>query len=214
MYREMKLTSKDIEAQLARMKYTGGNKKKDTKVEKAKLPPFILAFYKLVFEFQKIPSVKLLINYYKKKYLIVTNNNELLCKYDDQEYILDKKGLEGRILRSYPSLIRDFHFFLKCSESNKFKNVIYSMSKDFFDGYDLQLEYKSKKFFICLFANTKRANFYNGKKSLRHYKNDNHKLIVLDIDLNEKAKIISDFYLYSDEHLNFLVNKIEEETKA
>jgi hypothetical protein len=28
MYREMKLTSKDIEAQLARMKYTGGNKKK------------------------------------------------------------------------------------------------------------------------------------------------------------------------------------------
>ncbi|MDX9697570.1 MAG: hypothetical protein RBT49_17390 [Bacteroidales bacterium] len=211
--KKINITSLELENQLKNEVYSGQNRVITEEVENMKLPPFILAFYKLVFELLRIPSEIEIIEYYKKNYLTKNNDKKTYsCNYQGNTYIIENDALEGRLLRTYPSLIRDFHFYLKCKESKLFDDVKYSLHQDYFDGIDLMLKYNEKEFHISLFVKTKRAKSFKIKKYNRHdYSNANE--LTLEVDLTSNSKKVSNFYLYSDSVLNEIVEKIKNETK-
>ncbi len=210
--KEINLTSAEIEKQLSCIIYTGENRKKSDVVERAKLPPFILAFYELLFERNKVPSEVELTEYYERKYLERVDENYFKCTFEGKEIIIDKEGLEGRLLRTYPSLIRDFHFYLKCTEFGEFEEVKYSLNQDYFKGIDLELKYKGRTFGTRLSVNSERANEFKDRKNQRH----NYILysgIIIVIYLKRGSKMISNFSLYSDENLEQLLFKIKDSIK-
>ena len=51
-------------------------------------------------------------------------------------------ALKARILRTYPSLLRDFHFYLMLKECNSFDKVTYSCADDI-KGTDITIVHKS-----------------------------------------------------------------------
>ena len=56
-------------------------------------------------------------------------------------------ALKARILRTYPSLLRDFHFYLMLKECNSFDKVTYSCADDI-KGTDITIVHKSKKYVV------------------------------------------------------------------
>ena len=210
--KEMEITSRIIEKQLSKVKYSGQNRKLSSEVEKARLPPFALAFYKLVFEFGKIPTEKELTDYYQAKYFTPKDDKNLKCFYGGKSITIDKEGLEGRLMRTYPSLIRDFHFYLKCTECKLFDEVTYSLSSDYFEGIDLCIKYKEETFSVSMFIDSQRAKLYKEKKYKRHNYSDKNEIILV-IDLKKSSNRVSNFSLYSDEILIELISKIKDANK-
>ncbi|HKL40851.1 MAG TPA: hypothetical protein VJ894_09230, partial [Cryomorphaceae bacterium] len=149
----------------------------DKKVEKAKLPPFALAFYYHLFSRRCIPTEEELYHRYLSFSGKPMNEEELLI--DDEAYSVE--GVKARLLRTYPSLIRDFHLYLLLCESGKFENVTYSLSQDYYRGLDLCVYLSGKAFHLSLFIKTKRASLFKKRKVFRHdYKNVTEIELALD----------------------------------
>src|SRR5688572_22442478 len=85
---------------------------KSDNVESARLPPFALLFYRHVINHNKVPSAEIFLQevlsaYFEQKDVYFFNR---IDGYDkSQPY--ESQSLKGRIYRTYPSLIRDFHFY-------------------------------------------------------------------------------------------------------
>ncbi len=169
---------------------------KDDTVENTQFPPIIFAFYAFVFYKQKIPTPEELVDSY-----FSTNEKEIaICKdsiiFRGKEY--KKKALIGRILRTYPSLIRDFHFYLLLVRENCFDKVIYSCKTDI-EGKDIIVKHKGKEYQISLFVKTRRSNFFKDIKNKFRHKYSNEIKIPLELENREKT---GDFYLYSKRHID------------
>lgn len=207
------LTSSDIENQVLNFNYSGEKLVKDELVEKSKIPPFITIFYKYIFENNSIPTEDLFFDYYINSYYnsIEDISKCILKQHLQKNYsslIFNKNGIKARLLRSYPSLIRDFHFYLMCSESKLFEKVVYSLNTDYFDGYDLIINYNNFKFAVSLYIETNRGNYYKYKKQYRHEYN-RYKEIILKINKNE-CKQIGRFYFYTNDHVHKLLRIIKD----
>lgn len=189
------LNSKSLEKQLKEIKYTGAGRSRNTNIENSLLPPFIVSFFSYVFENDYIPNEEDFCNRYLQN---IENKSKI-----------EIEGIKNRLLRSYPSIIRDFHFYLKCEESDIFDKVYYSLKEDYFEGLDLSIVYKEARFGVALHVNTKRANSFKEKKYSRHDYQDK-KEIKLIIDLKNEGKKISNFILYPDSYLYILKSKMDE----
>ena len=204
------ITSSKIEKIISKYSYSGEKLIKDELVENSKLPPFITIFYKFIFEKDNIPTEEELFNYYLISYYDTINDKECIIKkslsdiYCNQT--LNINGIKARLLRSYPSFIRDFHFYCLCSESNLFSKVVYSLNTDYFDGYDLLIDYKGNRYAVSLFIETNRGNYYKYRKQNRH-KYDQYKEIILKINKSE-CKNVGRFYLYTPEHVKNLLDSL------
>jgi hypothetical protein len=176
-------------------------------IENAGFPPFNLVFYRHIINNNSLPDTNQFINQCLAAYFTVDNE---VCRIKIKDYdnhtIHDLLSLKGRISRTYPSLIRDFHFYLLCSESEKFQKVEFSLRSDFFDGYDLKVTQNDKIFFVSLHIATKRGNYFKQRKYERHSYTDNE--IVLRLDLNTMEKI-NDIFLTGNKTLNQLISEIE-----
>ncbi|MGM1055724.1 MAG: hypothetical protein ACQEWG_07565 [Bacteroidota bacterium] len=207
--KEINLTSLDVEEQLKLIKYSGQGRVKSETTENNKFPPFALIFFKLLFRNQRIPEEKELIDFYQECFFTKNDSGEKFCSYKGKSFKVDIEAFVGRLLRTYPSLIRDYHFFLKCTESNYFDKVVYSLKQDYFEGIDITVTSEEIVKHVSLHTKTNRGKFYKDKKNTRHnYKNKNE--IIIEIDL-QKSKKVSDFNLYPDESLGELIQKVEEE---
>lgn len=118
-----------------------------------------------------------------------------------------KAGVEGRIYRTYPSLIRVYHFFLSCQEMNRFDDVFYSFRRDQ-DGVDTVIKYKGQNFAIALFVDTPRSRSYKKKKYNRHKALDIPEICVM-INPFDKSTYVGDYALYQDYHLYNMVKEME-----
>lgn len=208
--KEITLTSIEVENQLEHIKYTGQGRKKNSITENQVFPPFALAFFKLLFKYNKIPNENELLEFYAETFFQETSGGDFSCDYQNRHFLVDIESFKGRILRSYPSLIRDYHFFLKCTESKYFDKVIYSLKDDYYEGIDITIFANHIKKHISLHVKTTGGKYYKVKKESRHNYYEKNE-IVLEMDLNHNSKKISDFYLYPDETIDILINKVEEE---
>ena len=211
--KEINLTASDIEEQLKEINYTGQGRANSQTTENLRFPPFALAFYNLLFRNQRIPEEQELIRFYSECFFSRNKAGETFCRFEGRTFKVDLESFKGRLLRTYPSLIRDYHFFLKCNESNYFDRVAYSLKKDYFEGIDITVFSGKIEKHVSLHTKTRRGNSYKNKKYGRHdYSSKNE--IVLELDFKKESKKVSDFYLYPDQAVNELIQKVEEEKAA
>jgi hypothetical protein len=200
--RKAKFFTIDLENQILNLTYSGTGLPKQENVESAFLPPFIQVFYYLFFKELTIPTEKKFFDTYLE-WLGGNNNGKII--YEHKEY--DAVGVENRLKRTYPSLIRDLHFLYLVEESKKFDHIEYSMEIDYYNGLDLKVIYRNSEYFISLFIDTTRGRYYKYKKTTRHDFSEIEE-IVFNVDFASLNKI-GDFYLLNFEHVNLLEEMIK-----
>lgn len=204
--KEFSLTVSKVEEFLIKQKYTGQNRKKDPAVENLLLPPISLTFYHCVYEDGQIPSEMRLIEAYldQEEFFSYTANKMVEVSYGGRRSLVLLESLIARILRTYPSLVRDLHFYLMAHESGLFSAVRYSVGADYKQGVDIKVKYNEHWYNIGLYVSTKRSLFYKGKKFFRHNPVD---IINFELYPNE-AHMVGDFMLYSRDHISRLLSLI------
>ena len=168
---------------------------KDYNVENTQFPPIIYAFYSYIFNRNKIPSPEEVINNYFELYAeqFIVESEEV--KYNNKKY--KKRALIARILRTYPSLIRDFHFYLLLVNEKCFDKVIYSCKTDI-EGKDIIIKHKDYEYQVSLFVDTKRSKSFKKIKNNSRHKYNNE--IAIPIDFNT-AETCGDFFVYGQKDL-------------
>lgn len=202
--RSITLDLNSLNEELEMMDYTGNGRIKDEAIENARLPPFAQVFYYKVFQLHRIPSEDVFIDEYLKWTNIQIQDHNLFT-YNHVQYSLE--SLKGRILRTYPSLIRDLHFYYYLLESKKFDGVNYSLSKDYFDGIDITIDYNRTTYAISIFINTNRGKEFKKAKENRHDYRD-VKEIILNVDFDHLYKI-GHFFVLGEAQLNEIIKKID-----
>ncbi|MCU0341171.1 MAG: hypothetical protein MUE30_14930 [Spirosomaceae bacterium] len=199
----------DIEQQVALLPYSGENLPKDPAVEKAKLPPFALSFYKFLFFKGRLPTEIELWETYLTHFGN-TDDGRIFPKNrsSSNAYIADH--VKARLLRSYPSLIRDFHFFLLCQNSLFFESVRYSLSKDYFSGVDLSVQYRGVVFQIAVMLNSERARQYKSQKYTRHQEVPVNEIVML-FDLYKTTNVKGKIKLFSMAEVVLLKEELEKQ---
>lgn len=199
-----------IKERLEQINYTGMRRQKDDKVENAKLPSIAAVFYKYIFIKDQIPSEDELFDSYFKEYCVKLKD---LCMikhpYCKKKELYKIDSLKARVLRAYPSLIRDFHFYVMCYESGLFDTVSYSLKTDFKDGIDIVIELHDEVYGVALNTATRRSQDFKKKKYKRH-DYSNIKEIHIEIDLRNTKKSAGDFKLYEEKCLKTIADRIEE----
>lgn len=203
------LTLSDYEDQISKIEYTSIYEpfkqiKDEFGVEKSHFPAINIVFYRAIFEsgivLQPMSLVDKYFDYYKND----------ISVFNDYVYYINQKFLYsavvGRILRTYPSLIRDFDFFLRLKESQCFDQVIYSCKMDI-QGKDIIVRTGGKEFTISLFVDTARSNLFKKlKNTLRHHYGPNEIRVPLQL---RKAVKCGDFFLYDNSYIEKIKKQID-----
>lgn len=168
-------------------------------VENTRFPPIVFAFYSIIFSAGKIPAPsELLAEYYE------LNAGELIVDADIvtyQNHAFRKRDLDARILRTYPSIVRDYHFYLMLVHERCFDRVIYSCKEDI-AGKDLVINHRKKQYIVSLFVKTNRSNFFKRiKNTVRHLYRGNEIRIPLDLGSAERC---GDFYVYGASDVEYV----------
>lgn len=205
--KELSLTIAALEETLQRYKYSGENRIKDPVVEDLVLPPITLSFYSCIYKTGLLPSDSELVEEYlnQEGYFSYVPENRVEVTYSGKSTVVSLEGLIGRVLRTYPSLVRDFHFYLMAHESNLFSAVRYSVSEDYGQGIDIKVQYNSKWYNVGLCLSSRRSLLYKAKKAFRHKPVD---IIYIELQKNE-AQIVGDYMLYTEKHIHKLLKSIE-----
>lgn len=196
-----------IEHQIKKMRYNGNGLIKDISVENAKLPSIAEVFYEKIF-LREIPSPEKLYREYLSKHFSKEDNGRYRLNNTNKAY--DEKGIKARVYRAYPSLLRDFHFYILCYSSGLFESVEYSFLVDTREGIDLFVTYKGNRFAISLFVNTRRSLEYKKKKYKRH-DYSNLKEICISINPFDRKSYVGDYALYGESHLQEMIREMENE---
>ena len=166
---------------------------------KMRLPIFLYPFYDYIYFYKKIPTQQEFYEYYFAKNKTYFKKNPLTLELH--------QGLQARVYRLYPSLIRDIHFSLFLNTKQPFQNVIYNRKLDMALGIDVMLRYKDEFYGINLYTKTKIAVNVRTAKKKRHKEFDNVKYIELPLDLNKCSKI-GNFFVYGEREFNELLSLI------
>lgn len=202
----LNLSSKKIESTIQSYHYTGERREKDQKVENLRMPSMALAFYTYVFEKETIPTQDELIETYLSHGAFqILANGMVSVSFDGTTTTVTKSGLEARILRTYPSIIRDIHFYYLVLESGLFESVHYSFINDFYYMIDLKVLYNGHWFNIGMLFDSYRAEQFRQKKQTRHEVKEDVIYIKLSRD---SCKQCGSFYLYTNNHVNQLYQEI------
>ena len=206
----MKLTAGDVEQSLIHYPFTGSGRIKDDSIEKTFVPIVASVFMRFVFDYDRIPTEDELWQAYTETYLDQKHDgyvikDTFLPKHQSKQ-LLNRNGLQARVLRAYPSLIRDVHFYLMCKESRYLNKVKYSLKTDLYDGIDLFVDYEGQTFGISCFTQTARSQQFKEKKYRRH--NYNHiQEICVEMDLSKGFRA-GNFRLFHHTHLEFMIQQM------
>lgn len=165
------------------------------------LPMFATAFYKCIYFTKSIPNQKQFYEYY------LSSNKEYFDRHNFADDIYE--GIRARVYRAYPSLVRDIHFSKMLYEKLNDYKVIYNTRLDTDEGVDVMLKTESQYYGVNLFTNTSRAKASREKKSKRHTNFSNVSYLDLPVNFNGSKKC-GDFFLYSEEEINELLDKIKQ----
>lgn len=198
--REFTLTVEKMEEIIFHYPYGGEGLIKDPVVENTQFPPIALTFYSFVYEYDTVPSPEALIELYLSQECFRIVSDECYeLNYGGTKITVSKEGLIARILRTYPSIVRDLHFYLMAVESQLFEAVWYSFEEDYRKGIDIKVKHNHKWYNIALMQNTRRSIFFRNKKKHRH-NGKNSDAIIVELD-QRKSQRCGDYNLYTPEHV-------------
>lgn len=204
--KDLSLTAETLEQLLSDYKYSGEGRIRDPAVEDLQFPPIALTFYSVLYETGLPPTDMALVEAYlaQEDYFAYLPGEKVSVTYGGRTTSVSLDGLIARILRTYPSLIRDLHFFLLARDCGHFSAVRYSADADFAQGVDIKVQYNGAWYNVGLCLSSKRSLFYKARKAFRHKPID-----IIYIELEQKdAKIVGDYMLYSEQHINQLLKQI------
>jgi len=206
---DLSLTVAKLEDIICKYPYNGEKRVKDQLVENSQLPPIALSFYSYIYEHDTVPSPETLIEQYlSQSYFDVRVDGRVNVTYQGKTIDVLHEGLIARIYRTYPSILRDFHFYLQCVESGYFQAVKYSFQDDFCNGIDIKVQYNNKWFNVALMQNTYRSLFFRNKKKNRHESREKEQPLI-NIELDQfKSKRCGDYNLYTPQHIKLLFDRI------
>lgn len=202
------LTSSRIEDELKLIKYSGNGRINDPVIENMHLPSFTRTFLRCIWFLDKLPTPYELYENYKYSYFDQRKSRLFIKDKYNKKYPRANNLIDNhvyyRLLRYYPSIVRDIHFMLRCYESNLFKDVNYSYKMDCEEGIDILINNNNRFFGVRLFINTPRSNHYNSKKNKRH-SGFTDRFTILDFPVDfKKCKKIGDYFLLDKFYLNYL----------
>jgi len=197
---DFSFTSVDIEAQLEKYKLEF-SEIRDRRVEwEICFPSFVGAFYNYMIRCGEVPSQRDYFQYY-----LESNKDFFERKKFDSEIVM---ALEARVFRTYPSLVRDIHFALKCREQFLDATVIYNIRLDTEKGIDVLIEKDGKFFGINLYVGTTRAIGVREKKKNRHMEFENVENIEFPLT-NDLTNNVGDLFLYGGDAFTKLMAEME-----
>lgn len=203
------LTVKDLEQRIAGFHYAGEGLIRDRDVENACLPVMVKTFYSYVTEHGTVPAPEEFVeSYLSGEYFEKLPESQYRVTWDGETKELSADGLRARLLRAYPSFLRDFHFRLMALESGLFEEVAYTEEEDYYGGVDVTLRYGGRQFAIGLFAGTRRAGRYSKWKLQRHP--DAPEILKLELR-PEVKKHCGDIDLYTPVVLQEVLEFIQQE---
>ena len=194
------LSTKEIEEQI-RDYHLRFIPDRDYRVEwEIEFPMFVDTFNPMVKENRRIPSQDEFVERY-----FLDNAAELSDIVSDPKL---KKGLEARLRRTYPSLVRDVHIGALLRERGL--DVSYDQNIDVCAGVDHIIRYGGLTFHIHCYVSTRAGRTGRRIKNKRH----DFRGIHLDVEMElgaKSAKSVGDFYLYSDKHVDYLIELMKAE---
>ena len=152
-----------------------------------KFPTFLKPFYKYVWQNAVIPSQSVYWDYY------LTQNNDFFNISAFSDEIMD--GLQARVFRTYPSLVRDIHFVFCLHEDLSNAQVLYNTHLDVAQGIDVLIAHQQQFWAFNLYTPTRRAQESRTKKQFRHAPFTNVQYVEFPVTFDAKRQI-GDFFLY------------------
>ena len=189
LLRRIELTSADILKIIKPFKIIFPQIRNDTVEQKIKFPFFVEAFYTYIIKNNTIPTQEVFFGYY-----FLLNESFFKEKQFDSTIL---EGLEARVNRTYPSLVRDIHFNKFINENLHGTNIIYNINLDVEEGIDSIIEKGSTFYALNFFTDTDRAKKASRKKRFRHTPFQNVTYIQLPLNLENSLKC-GDFSLYGN----------------
>jgi len=178
----LKLKVSDIERFCQNLELDVERKANNEKIEiQSQIPIMATHFYYYLYEYKHIPTQKEFISFYIRA-------NEAWIRKNVPTNEL-KKALLGRLSRTYPSLLRDIHFYHVLKESEKFDNVLYNLRYDLFGKVDIFVQQHGVAYGLQLRTKTANSNKYYIKKPNRHAIPAKSVLLDLPIDLSQAKSI-------------------------
>ena len=159
---------------------------------KIAFPTFLKPFYKYVWQQNQIPTQQDYWQYY------VAENDAFFESTAFADDIL--RGLQARVFRTYPSLVRDIHFVFYLQTQLPQAQVLYNTQLDVKEGIDVLVVHDEQFWAFNLYTPTRRAQESRAKKQHRHHLFDNvnyHELPVIF----DKQHQIGAFFLYGEREL-------------
>lgn len=205
------LSSGEIEAQIKDYKLVfdryGVNNKEG-------FPPFVSPFYDFILKNKRIPNQKEFWSAYQNDHHLFFDENNLKNFFRSETISEFIPGIEKRVNRNYPSLVRDVHFGKYLTEHGF--TVTYNQELDMKQGVDLMITNNNKHYGLCLFTDTPDGRKQRDKKLAKRMNNepfDNVTYIELPISFtNSDVFTCGDFFLYSEvdfERIEGIILKVE-----
>lgn len=196
------LTAKAIEEQIESYKLSFLQIRNERIEWGMDFPMFVDTFHTILEKNNLIPSQDVFVERYFK------DNSEDLTEVLESHEL--KIGLEARLRRTYPSLVRDAHFDALLRE--KGLDVVYDRNTDVEKGVDHTVVYKDHVFYVHCFVSTAAGKYGRRLKNKRHSFRGEH--IDLPLELGDNtAKKVGDFYLYNQQHVDCLIQIMENSVK-
>jgi hypothetical protein len=167
---------------------------RDSNVEFARsFPNMMYTLWGYICTYRAFPSQRSFVSYYRLVH------QEALKGYDDT-------GIIARLLRAYPSLAREIHFFQLVKESNVFNDVSYCSFDDVEGGIDFKVMRGGKEYNILCYVETTRSLWFRKKKDFRH-KNSIMNAIEMPLNLSNGRKV-DNWIVYDKAQVDLLLNKV------
>lgn len=164
---------------------------RDPQAERGRFPSFIGTFNRSIDERDTVPT-----------------QDEFLADYARYNGIQVTQGLEARLRRTYPSLVRELHARLMATEV--FPETKYSLDDDL-AGVDLTIRHNGEDHYIHLFVDTKRSNHFRMAKDDRHAFEGSH----IDVSLNlSSGRKVGQFLFYPEATFCKLKEALDQRTGA
>lgn len=199
--RALCLTFRDVKAVTDRLRYESGHRRYDLQVEMAKLPPIVGSFHAYIAEHGHVPRDYELVTQYLGDWFYKDEGGFRLRAHPCK--LFSKTGLAARVMRAYPSLMREFGFFLQVRDSHLFDEVRYSLKADYRDGIDLVVVKGGKQYGVALYCGTARSRSWKDHKNLLH-----SYAAMPQIDVVLDAKRVHGFAYYDEGDVRRVASRI------
>jgi len=158
---------------------------------KGAIPMMTISFHRHLFENGMIPSPDEYVEEYEKE-----NNDFMMMVGGD-----DVEGVRHRVMRAYPSLVRDVHFVYCCRDMGC--HAIRTVRDDI-SGVDARIPVESGDVKVRLFYDSPRSRSHKMMKAFSHIMGPDH----FDLGISKRDGVMrGDFILYSKQVIRaFLIS--------